>query len=295
MNKEMNDLINKLPEEVKNILVSGEDGAYVINEDKWQEALDKCYANERDVVIELFFRQLCEQNSQWAKAGITWDKVQPLLKVLTQICYSLGFKDVDNPFLEFLKAYLPNSTLSDRDLIKLNNMYANNILTYEEIHGDKFEDGEKSIVYNPELYNMNDVERFVKSYKFLSSQSNLKKMNWNEVLNANLSKKINDLAREIVQSNGASLNDVEGVRKARNTIIYRQKPSLNSQTIVDEVLKRGSTQNTTAQQQKQTQKEVVDDADLSKAISDRINNSTLTVDEKRSLINDIIKQIGLEQ
>ena len=158
MNNEMITLINSLPDNLKEILVvEDESGNYTLNGDKFQETLDKARPEEKNTVIEIFFRQLCE--NQWKDIG--WTKIEPLLPVLQSICRDVGFKEVNNPFLNFIKQfYFINNDyiLTKQDLIKINNLYAKDSISYEELVG-KDSNNELSIIYNDNLYKSGNVDK----------------------------------------------------------------------------------------------------------------------------------------
>jgi len=285
MTNEMIAIIEKLPQELRDTLVTQDDnGNYVINGDKFQDTLDKAIGSERDLVTELFFRKLCED--QWKEIG--WDKIQEILPVLQHICNDVGFKEVDNPFLNFIKQfYTVNSdyTLKKNDLAKLNNLYAKDVLSYEELTG-KDTDSDLSIIYNKDLYS-EDVEKLYKTWKWLSNASNVKKMNWKEVANTDSTKNIQEMANKLASGENVDLDTI------RKTIFYVEpndiNSGLNSSTIIDKVMKTSALNNVSKDSGKSVE-------DKSKSIKDEVVNlfdkSNLTTNEKKDLINQILSTLG---
>lgn len=285
MNEKIIELINTLPEELRNILiVKDADGNISINGDKFQEVLDKSHPGEDDTIIEIFFRKICED--QWKDIG--YEKIEPLMPTLKHICKDVGFKDVDNPFLKFLQTYLETNTLTNSDLVKVNNLYAKDVLSYEDIHGDKVDGNRFSIIYRPELYKMNDVDTVVKTYKFLGDANNLKKMNWESIYDGNVTNNISQLALDIVNGKN-KLDSDSAVQDVRATIMFKDKnnPELNSETILKEVLKLGSTgKSTTSKQTSST-----NNGDMMQGLMNRLKS--LSVDEQRAFLDNLRSQLGL--
>lgn len=285
MDEKIIELINKLPEDLRSVLVTQDaNGNYSINGNKFQEALDKSHPGEDSTIIEIFFRKLCED--QWKNIG--WEKIEPLMSTLIHICKDVGFKDVSNPFLKFLQTYLETNELSNDDLVKVNNLYAKDVLSYEDVHGDKVDGNRFSIIYRPELYKMDDVDTVVKTYKFLGDASNLKKMNWGSIYDGNVTNNISQLALDIINGENKLSSDKE-VQDARATIIYKDKDSseLNNETILKEVLKLGSTGKSSTTKSSQSN----ETSDVLKGVASRLKN--LSVDEQRAFIDNLRNQLGL--
>ena len=211
---------------------------------------------------------------------------------LKHICKDVGFKDVNNPFLKFLETYLDTNTLTNNDLVKLNNLYARDILSYEEIHGDKIDGNRFSIIYSPELYKMSDMEKVVKSYKFLGDANNLKKMNWKSIYDGNVTNNISQLALDIIDEKN-KLDNLKDVAQARATIIYKDinSPELNSETIIDKTLKLGATSQTS---------QIKNQPNNNPTTNNELNANSLvkalrrlSVSDQRDFINTLKSELGL--
>jgi len=290
MTQETINLINSLPEDLRSVFITQDaNGNYSIDGSKFQEALDKAHPREDDIIIEIFFRTICE--NQWQ--NIPWEKVEPLMPTLKHICKEVGFKDVNNPFLKFLEIYLPTGPLSNENLIDINNLYANDVLSYSDIHGDKDNGNRFSIIYRPELYQSNDVQYMIKADKFLNSASNLNKMNWESIYDGNVTNNISKLALDIVNGKN-KLNSNAEVQDARATIMYKDKnsPELNSDTIVKEVLTLGSKGKQNPNRQVETPNNP-NTQNISSNIINQLKNSNLTVDEIKALLSNIQNSFGL--
>ena len=287
MNNEMIALINSLPDDLKEILVvEDESGNYTLNGDKFQETLDKATPQEKDIIIEIFFRQLCED--QWKDIG--WNKIEPLLPVLQSICKDVGFKEVNNPFLNFIKQfYFVNNdyTLTKQDLIKINNLYAKDLISYEEIIG-KDSNNELSIIYNDNLYKSGNVDKLYKTWIWLLNRNNISRMNWDAVASEQTTSNIQEMANKLK-------SDIKAVEpnEIRKTIIYQNPDDANSQfnssTIIDKVMKLGATN-----QKVSNQSQILSqDRDMRRNIVNMFDRSTLTTSEKRELLNQIMKDLGM--
>lgn len=289
MNNEIMNLINKLPEDLRSVLITqDEDGNVSINGDKFQEALDKSHPGEDDIIIEIFFRTLCENQLK----NVGWEKIEPLMPTLKHICKDVGFKDVNNPFLKFLETYLDTNTLTNNDLVKLNNLYAKDILSYEEIHGDKIDGNRFSIIYRPELYQMNDIEKIVKSYKFLGDVNNLKKMNWESIYDGNVTNNISQLALDIVNGKNRLDSDL-AAQDARATIMFKEKdsPELNSETIIDKTLKLGATSKSSQTKNQPNNNPTTNNELNTNGLIKELRR--LSVSDQRDFINTLKSELGL--
>lgn len=287
MTEEMINILDNLPEDLRSIIASkDEKGNYVINGDKFQDALDKSYPDEKNKIIELFFRELCEK--QWK--NIPWTKIEPILDVLQHICLELGFKEVDNPFLAFLKKYLANNSLTRDNMIDLNNMYAKDVITYEDLVGKgPFKD--EHIIFNPTLYTSRDAERITKMFNFLNKFDNLKRINWQEIANANPNQVTSDVKSlaSTLSTNPPTENDVDRIR---DTILYiNNSRELRQLTTLDYILKLGSTNANQASQEETKKSKEYSYDDIKKKVVDMITKSGLDISLQDELVRDVLSDL----
>ena len=297
MNEEIALLINSLPENVRNVLVSTSgDGKVKLNGNNFTRALDLTdNVNDEAKVIEIYLRTLCE--NQWKNIG--WEKVEPLKDILIRICSEAGLRESENPFIEFLPRILAKTQITREDLIDLNNLYANDELSYEDIAG-KGKDGLNHIIFNPSLYKSEDDYMITQIWNWLGDAKNLNKMNWGEVRDANLSNLINDVASNALTqiSDGNQISDVSANNYRLDLMFKDGNPSgeLNALETLKELLRRGAINKNTTTQTTQTPRKRYSDSsrELEDRLSDYISKTDLTDNEIKEIISQVLRNYGIQ-
>lgn len=290
MDEEMMALFNELSDDVRSLLlVENPDGSYKINGNNFQNALDKSASvDEENKVIEIFLKNSLATDSKWK--GLTWDRIEPYKDILIRICSELGLKELQNPFLVFLPEFYrqnPNADLTRDNMIDLNNLYATDELTREDLLA-KGRNGSFNIIFDSNLYANENVDKMVEYWNWLYNDANRSRMNWQEVLTANLTNAINDVA----ESGGVS-NDATPVI---NKLFYinGNDGKTNSQATIEKLLSAGSIG---MGKQKSTQNKNTQNATVLNSLKSGLvkygKQYNLTEVELKALLNDVLDELGL--
>lgn len=89
----------------------------------------------------------------------------------------LGFSYNTNPFLQFLDNYFKTHTgIEESVMVYLNDLYADDVITTQDLQA-KTNELTNTILFNDNLYKTNyeDAEFIVQAYKWLSTESNIKR------------------------------------------------------------------------------------------------------------------------
>ena len=284
MNDELNNLFNKLSDDVKSLLLDGDK----INGNNFQRAIDLTRTpEEENAVIEIFLRNSLETDNKWS--GVDWNRVEPYKDILIRICSEVGLKELQNPFLVFLPNFYkenPNANLTRDNMIDLNNLYATDKLSREDLLG-KSSYGTSHIIFDSNLYANEDVSKMVEYWKWLSNQNNLAKMNWQEVLGANLSNAINDVAR----NDGQSSDGIPVINKL--FYVNGEDGKTNTQSTLEKLLSAGSI-GSKRRDRKQVKASNVDSLDSLKDLIIKMGlEQDLTEVELKQMFADVLSELGL--
>ena len=302
MDSAIQELLNKLSDDVKNILiVKNPDGSEKIDYSKLSKALS--YAGnlqERDAIVELFLRQSINTDAKWNR--IDFSVIEPYKDVLIKLCDELGLKETGNPFLVFLpKLYQKDSNikLTRDNLIDLNNLYANNKISKEDLMG-KGPDGENNILFNSNLYSFYDADIMYEYWKWLKDPENLKKLNWVEIRDANLSNNINKAADKANSQIGTRKLSMQDWAEVFNNIYFKNPETgeINAKDTLDKFLQAGSiNMQQTKNKSRQRSKTKVGTGQYNQLKKD-LRNSILTTyrnlspDELHEIFTDLLNEIG---
>lgn len=301
MDAEIQELFNKLNDKMKEILlVENPDGNSEINFSKLSEA--QKYAattDEENALVELFLRQSIATDNKWG--NVTMENIEPYKDVLIKLCTELGLKEIINPFLNFLPAFYnknANANLTRDNMIDLNNLYANDEITKEDLMG-KGRNALDNILFNPELYTFQNVDKMVEYWNWLREPNNLKKMNWQEIRNLNLTNAINQVADKVVSQVGGNQLSDEDWASFLNNIFYvnGQDGKINAEATLQKLLAAGSinsdlNKNTTKKKEVQSGDSY---EDFKKALKNTINSKykDLSADDISEIVSDVIKELGV--
>ena len=110
-------------------------------------------SNEKDRVIDEFLKS----------NDIDTSRVKDYRKIFIDDCVQLGFDEVSNPLLYWVKHFAQNLNLTDDKYIIIRNLYIDNILTKEDL----INKNKDSFVYNKTLYSNTwvNIEWFIEAYK----------------------------------------------------------------------------------------------------------------------------------
>ena len=301
MDAEIQELFNKLNDKMKEILlVENPDGNSEINFSKLSEA--QKYAttpDEENALVELFLRQSIATDNKWG--NVTMENIEPYKDVLIKLCTELGLKEIINPFLNFLPAFYnknANASLTRDNMIDLNNLYAKDEITKEDLMG-KGRNALDNILFNPELYKFENVDKMVEYWNWLREPNNLKKMNWQEIRNLNLTNAINQVADKVVSQVGGNQLSDEDWASFLNNIFYvnGQDGKINAEATLQKLLAAGSinsdlNKNTTKKKEVQSGDSY---EDFKKALKNTINSKykDLSADDISEIVADVIKELGV--
>ena len=301
MDTEIQELFNKLNDKMKEILlVKNPDGNSEINFSKLSEA--QKYAttpDEENALVELFLRQSIATDNKWG--NVTMENIEPYKDVLIKLCTELGLKEIINPFLNFLPAFYnknANASLTRDNMIDLNNLYAKDEITKEDLMG-KGRNALDNILFNPELYKFENVDKMVEYWNWLREPNNLKKMNWQEIRNLNLTNAINQVADKVVSQVGGNQLSDEDWASFLNNIFYvnGQDGKINAEATLQKLLAAGSinsdlNKNTTKKKEVQSGDSY---EDFKKALKNTINSKykDLSADDISEIVADVIKELGV--
>ena len=294
----MSELFNKLNERMQEILAKPQsDGSIDIDFSKLSEALKYAATQEEEnAVIEMFLRQSIDTDNKWG--GVKYEDIEPYKDVLVKICSELGLKEIINPYLNFLPLFYtknPNATLTRDNLIDLNNLYARDEISKEDLMGKGVE-GEDNILFNPELYTFEDVEKMCTYINWLRDTRNLKRMNWEEIRNADLTGAINEVADKVLsQIGGKQLGDDEWEAfKDKITYVNGAGGKINSQNTLEKLMAAGSVNANIKEREKK--QEVSGDSydDFRKALRRSLatDYQDLSFDDVKEIFLDVLNGLG---
>ena len=295
MDDETRSLINyHLSSKIRDLLIEEQpNGEYKLKGENFQNALRRCHGDEANAVIEIFLREIAQD-----QLNVDFDKkIAPIKDILIRICNEVGLRESENPFLPFLKEYLKKYTLDRDSLIDLNNLYASDELSYEDIVG-KSKEGFNHIIFNPFLYSCKDPYKMVQIYNWLSNPKNLASMNWTEVAKAGLSNKITSLATRLAKMNQKDIT--ANASEYRDELIYEDSGNpttspINNQNTIEEILRLGSI-NSNAKAQIKDVKKATDTAKtgdaLKQAIVDLGDKYGLSKLELQAIWQDAMNELG---
>ena len=314
MDETMQALINKLNDKQKELIMTKKpDGTVDINLDKIAEA-NKHATNEEEeeASIELFLRNSLEKDPKWK--GLDFSRIEPYKDVLIKICSEIGLKEINNPFLNYLTLFYktnPNANLDRNNLGDLNNLYASDTITKEELMGlspdGKTNNTDTNILFKPEIYSNYDVDKMVQYWKWLSEPVNLQRMNWQEIEKLNLSKAIKGTAHLIKKNGGkvddnGNIQDSNGVvRNVRDALFFvnGQNGKVNTQDTLEKILAAGSvgSQQDINKDKGQIQSQKVNSANVNDYLKQTLVNYGskfgLSKVELSALFNDALNELGL--
>lgn len=170
-----------LPEDIKSFIPT--EGK--ISDNDYATALSEAHdESQRVALIHLFLLN-------------NYEKVIPnlddCLDILTHIFNDVGITESTNPFITFIKfvksdASSSNKILTKDNLIMLNDLYADNEIDFNDISGYSKERRDHPI-FKPGFYDSSDPEFLLDSYNFLSQTYNLRRLNYDTLVD---SSKIDD-------------------------------------------------------------------------------------------------------
>lgn len=178
--KIINDFKN-LPDDIKSLMP--QEGK--ISESDYANALSKAHdESQRVALIHLFLLN-------------NYEKVIPNLDdcmdILTHIFSDVGITESTNPFITFIKFVKADASSSSKiltkdNLIMLNDLYADNEIDFNDISGYSNERRDHPI-FKSGFYDSSDPEFLLDSYNFLSKPYNLRRLNYDSIVD---SSKIDD-------------------------------------------------------------------------------------------------------
>ena len=301
MDATISELFNSLNDKMREVLAKTQsDGSTEIDFSKLSEALK--YAGtpeEENALIEIFLRQSIDTDGKWG--NVTMDKIEPYKDVLIKLCSELGLKEILNPFLNFLPEFYaknPNADLTRDNMVDLNNLYATDVISKEDLMGkgkDKLDD----IIFDSELYTFDDVEKMTSYIKWLGDIRNLKRMNWQEIRNADLTGAINEVADEVISSVGKNTLGDDDWEEFRNKLVYinGQGGKINSQNTLEKLLAAGSVNSNMNEPNKAEQSRNGSYDDFKKALKNSLTTKykDLSRDELREIFLDIFDELGVNR
>lgn len=126
----------------------------------------------------------------------------------------LGFDEIENPFITFLKK--KTFSLKEDDAINLNDLYAQDILSYSDIAGRGL-DGTNHIIFNEEVYR--NADDYNQSYTLIEDYCS-----FNELIEKNKSidkKKLKILQDYNLCEDFNNLPEFKNYKQLRNYIFYK--------------------------------------------------------------------------
>lgn len=301
MDANISELFNSLNDKMREVLAkTNSDGSTEIDYSKLSEA--QKYAStpeEENALIEIFLRQSIDTDNKWG--NVTMDKIEPYKDVLIKLCSELGLKEISNPFLNFLPelyAKNPNIDLTRDNMIDLNNLYATDVISTEDLMG-KGKEKLNDIIFDSELYTFENVDKMVSYIKWLDDIRNLKRMNWQEIRNANLTGAINEVADEVVSSVGKKSLGDDDWEEFRNKLVYinGMGGKINSQNTLEKLLAAGSVNSNVNEPGAQEQSGNGSYNEFKRALKNSLNTKykDLSRDELRKIFLDIFDELGVDR
>ena len=301
MDANISELFNGLNDKMREVLAkTNSDGSTEIDYSKLSEA--QKYAStpeEENALIEIFLRQSIDTDNKWG--NITMDKIEPYKDVLIKLCSELGLKEISNPFLNFLPelyAKNPNIDLTRDNMIDLNNLYATDIISTEDLMG-KGKEGLNDIIFDSELYTFENVDKMVSYIKWLGDIRNLKRMNWQEIRNADLTGAINEVADEVISSVGKKTLGDDDWEEFRNKLVYvnGMGGKINSQNTLEKLMAAGSVNSSVDEPDNGEQSRNGSYDEFKRALKNSLNTKykDLSRDELREIFLDIFDELGVSR
>ena len=301
MDANISELFNGLNDKMREVLAkTNSDGSTEIDYSKLSEA--QKYAStpeEENALIEIFLRQSIDTDNKWG--NITMDKIEPYKDVLIKLCSELGLKEISNPFLNFLPelyAKNPNIDLTRDNMIDLNNLYATDIISTEDLMG-KGKEGLNDIIFDSELYTFENVDKMVSYIKWLGDIRNLKRMNWQEIRNADLTGAINEVADEVISSVGKKTLGDDDWEEFRNKLVYvnGMGGKINSQNTLEKLMAAGSVNSSVDEPDNGEQSRNGSYDDFKRALKNSLNTKykDLSREELREIFLDIFDELGVSR
>lgn len=165
------DAFEALPEDVRTLIPYW----YHMEENDYVSAMAKTKdLAQEHAVVQKYLLDAYGRNSTFKD----FDKALPNL---TRIFDELGLDEVDNPFIGYIDAVLDKGSsevLTNDNIVRINNWYSDKILDYNDISGHSSE-GTNHPIFQKGLFDSSDPDTLMKSYKFLSDPSNVRRMNFN--------------------------------------------------------------------------------------------------------------------
>lgn len=190
---------------------------------KWTDAWNNARSpKEANALIEIFIQIACPS---W---GCKLENLDPGKDIIIKIIDELGFKDNENPYLDFIKTFYKvngtDVTLSEDDWVKLNDWYAADLIEADDLKGTGF-DGAHHIIFNKNLYKdgniSSDNDNYVKYFQLLSTKFNVMKLNIYAIATFNGSP-YGSLAKMTKDGvNGTGVYQGGDFREVRNIIFYK--------------------------------------------------------------------------
>ena len=151
--------------------------------------------------------------------------------ILVKLCVELD--ELNNYFTKYVDLYTngANITPSRGLMVALNNLYANNVIDDHDLEGTGNEDRD-SILFKSDLSDnksSSDIEFLIKSYMWLTSESNISRMDFNSLLDFVNNESVNDAQDYKNISNVCSqlLNPTETTKPTsqdvRNAILFKDE------------------------------------------------------------------------
>lgn len=197
----------------------------LIDDSQWQKAFDKANAAEKQTVINEFL-------TKWEEANKLPELNEAERLILSKWIGELGFRQANNPFLDYMKqAKIRGAEFDQYKLIIINNLYANRKISQSDLRGTG-KSGINHIIFNESWIKSTDEPEFMaETYSWLSSDNNVRTL------------PIDDIAKEAKAGNFdfpksyRSLSSSMPSDKVRDTIIFKEDNSLNSSYVVNNLLR----------------------------------------------------------
>ena len=220
----MNDM-DKSSREAADMQRVGKEVQDLIADSQWQKAFDKANAAEKQTVINEFM-------TKWEEANKIPELNEAESLILSKWISELGFRQANNPFLDYMKqAKLRGAEFDQYKLIIINNLYANRKISQSDLRGTG-KSGINHIIFNESWIKSTDEPEFMaETYSWLSIDNNVNTL------------PIDDIAKEAKAGNFdfpksyRSLSSSMPADKVRDIIIFKEDNSLNSSYVVNNLLR----------------------------------------------------------
>lgn len=220
----MNDM-DKSSREAADMQRVGKEVQDLINDSQWQKAFDKANAAEKQTVINAFI-------AKWEEANKLPELNEAERLILSKWISELGFRQANNPFLDYMKqSKLRGAEFDQYKLIIINNLYANRKISQSDLRGTG-KSGINHIIFNESWIKSTDEPEFMaETYSWLSSDNNVRTL------------PIDDISKEAKAGNFdfpksyRSLSSSMPANEVRDTILFKEDNSLNSSYVVNNLLR----------------------------------------------------------